>query len=185
MKHEIVAILLAAGQSTRFGGNKLMHPMEDGTPMVLACARTLVHAGVTTIAVVADTGNEVAGLLSKEGVEVFENPLASDGIGTSIACGVAAKADADGWIITLADMPWIPESTIRTVATRLRQEADIVAPVYQGRRGHPVAAVFLYQPGGRVNDPGSSNSCHRSASMPSKTLENLALSAVSSVTFRI
>src|SRR5690606_38639557 len=63
---------------------------------------------------------------------------ARDGMGTGIACGVAASAAAPGWMIALADMPYVSPAAIRAVAARLQQGADLVAPVYRGRRGHPV-----------------------------------------------
>lgn len=138
MSSTLVGILLAAGQSTRFGSNKLLHPLDDGTPMVLASARHLCNVLPQTIAVVADANNDVAKLLTQAGVQVIENPCASEGMGTSIACGVANSPDAQGWVIALADMPCIPEDAIQAVVTGLEQGADIIAPVYKKQRGHPV-----------------------------------------------
>lgn len=131
-------ILLAAGQSTRFGANKLLHPLADGTPMAVASARHLKARLSHCIAVVADAESELAGLLVQEGLDVIPNPRAAEGMGTSIACGVAASPHASGWIIALADMPFIPETIIQALATGLSRGADITASVYQGQRGHPV-----------------------------------------------
>jgi len=144
MSATIVGILLAAGQSTRFGSNKLLHQLNDGTPMVLASARHLHNVLPQTIAVVEDANNEVAKLLAQEGVQVIENPLASEGMGTSIACGVANNPDAQGWVIALADMPCIPETAIRSVVKGLQQGANIIAPVYKKLRGHPVGFSGRY-----------------------------------------
>lgn len=134
----IVGILLAAGKSTRFGSNKLLHQLNDGTTMVLASARHLCAVLTTTIAVVEDVNNAVAKLLEQEGVQVIENPRASEGMGTSIACGVISNPDAHGWVIALADMPCIPTTLIQSVVSGLEQGSDIIAPVYKGLRGHPV-----------------------------------------------
>ena len=41
MKPSPTGILLAAGQGTRFGSNKLLQPLADGTPMAVASAVTL------------------------------------------------------------------------------------------------------------------------------------------------
>jgi len=138
MKQSIVGILLAAGQSTRFGGNKLLYPLSDDIPMVLQSARKLNSVMTTTIAVVDDMSSEVAILLARDGMQVIENPHASTGMGSSIACGVASMAAARGWVIVLADMPFIPASIIRSIVTGLDQGADIIAPVYKQQRGHPV-----------------------------------------------
>jgi molybdenum cofactor cytidylyltransferase len=144
MSSSIVGILLAAGQSTRFGRNKLLHLLNDGTPMVLASARHLHNVLSHTIAVVEDANNDVAKLLAAEGVQVLENPLASEGMGTSIACAVANSPDAQGWVIALADMPCIPTGVIQAVVTGLEQGTDIIAPVYKKLRGHPVGFSARY-----------------------------------------
>lgn len=133
-----VGILLAAGQSRRFGANKLLHRLDDGTPMVLSSARQLRAVLAETIAVVDETDSEVAGLLAQAGWQLIGNPRAREGMGTSIACGVAASRHANGWVIALGDMPYIPQTVIHAVVERLARGADIVAPVYRGQRGHPV-----------------------------------------------
>ena len=146
MTPSCTGILLAAGQGTRFGTNKLLHPLPDGTPMAVACARNLQRVLLHSIAVVNDTHSEVACLLAEAGLQVVANPRARDGMGTSIACGVAASPNAAGWIIALADMPGIPASVIQSVADGLARGADIIAPVYGGQRGHPVGFAACHAP---------------------------------------
>jgi molybdenum cofactor cytidylyltransferase len=131
-------ILLAAGQGTRYGSNKLLHPLADGTPMAVASARTLHSVLTHCIAVVNDAQGSVAQLLAAAGLQIIVNPHAPDGMGTSIACGVAASPNAGGWVIALADMPDIPVHVMQSVADGLSRGADIIAPVYRGQRGHPV-----------------------------------------------
>jgi len=138
MTRACVGLLLAAGQGSRFGGNKLLHPLHDGTPMVLASARPLHAALIDTVAVVNDANGEVARLLAQEGLQVVCNPQARHGVGTSIACGVSASRHASGWVIALGDMPFVPLTIVQAVVTALAHGADIVAPVCGGQRGHPV-----------------------------------------------
>ena len=66
-------------------------------------------------------------------------------MGTSLAAGVNATARAGGWLIALADMPWVRPATITALADRLNNGASMVAPVYQGRRGHPVGFTSCWQ----------------------------------------
>lgn len=146
MTASCTGILLAAGQGRRFGGNKLLQPLADGTPMALACARTLHGVLAQCIAVVDDPHGALAGLLADAGLQVVANPRARDGMGTSIACGVAASAAAGGWIIALADMPRVPAGVVAQLAGRLAQGADLVAPVWRGRRGHPVGFAARHAP---------------------------------------
>jgi len=138
VSRSIVGILLAAGEGRRFGAGKLVHRLDDGTPMALASARRLTAALDDVIAVVADSRSEVAELLDDAGLCIVVNPLAGEGMGTSIACGVAARPGAEAWIIALGDMPYVPQSAIRAVVDRLSGGADIAAPHYRGQRGHPV-----------------------------------------------
>ena len=59
------------------------------------------------------------------------------GMGDSIAAAVRATARASGWLILPADLPLIQSETLRRVAAAL-QDHDVVVPIYQGQRGHPV-----------------------------------------------
>lgn len=144
MTHASLAtgLLLAAGLGTRFdphgGQNKLLAPLADGTPVVRAAAHTLLAAVPRVVAVVRPGAEALAHLLNEAGCEVVFSADAERGMGASLAAGVRASAEADGWIVALGDMPWISPATIEAVARKLDEGATIVAPVYRGRRGHPV-----------------------------------------------
>jgi molybdenum cofactor cytidylyltransferase len=135
---QLVGILLAAGTSSRFGTNKLLHPLPDGSAMVVSSARNLLQALPHTIAVVRPDEQEVAEALSIPGIQLVENSRADEGMSSSVAAGIQAAADAEGWVIALADMPWVKPASIRVLVERLHQGASIVVPKYQGRRGNPV-----------------------------------------------
>ncbi|BEO63175.1 hypothetical protein SMQE30_35980 [Serratia marcescens] len=68
--------------------------------------------------------------------------LASAGLGDSIAAGVAATPHWQGWLIHLADMPFVSADVFRQVANALRQHA-IVRPSYAQQPGHPVGFSAL------------------------------------------
>lgn len=68
--------------------------------------------------------------------------LASAGLGDSIAAGVAATPHWQGWLIHLADMPFVGADVFRQVADALRQHA-IVRPSYAQQPGHPVGFSAL------------------------------------------
>jgi len=134
----VTGILLAAGRSERFGGNKLLAPLPDGVPLAVRAARTLKTVLPEVLAVVSPGDTELSHTLVREGLMVQECADAVRGMGHSLACGVAATPDAGAWIIALADMPAIQASTFRAVAQALADGAELVAPAYGGRRGHPV-----------------------------------------------
>lgn len=133
------AILLAAGRATRFGADKLLHPLADGTPVALAAARSLAAALPGALAVVNADSVELARLLEAAGLEVSVCPRAHAGMGTSLAWGVSQTPAADGWLIALGDMPFIAPATLRAVAAAVHGPLTIAAPLVGGRRGHPVA----------------------------------------------
>lgn len=152
-----VALLLAAGAGSRFGGGKLLHPLEDGVAIAAHAARNLIAAGLNVTAVVRPGDFPLAELLEQEGCVVTVCPDAERGMGVSLAHGVGVTRDAEGWIVALADMPRIRAQTIQRVAQALREGAAIVAPAYQGDRGHPVAfaARFLHELQALIGDSGA------------------------------
>jgi len=145
---EIVGILLAAGAARRFGSPKLLCSLPGGVPVGIASARTLVQSVTHTLAVVKPDDRALIEAYSAIGLEIVKNPLANDGMGTSLAAGISAAPGASGWLIALADMPWIQPATVRMLADTLRSGASMVAPVFGGRRGHPVG--FSQQWGNRL-----------------------------------
>jgi molybdenum cofactor cytidylyltransferase len=124
----IAGILLAAGNSSRFGADKLLFPLPDGTPVVVQAARRLRSVIPDLWAVLRPEQEAVASLLQAEGLTLVHCPQAARGMGESLACGVRATAT----------MPFVRPGTARAVAERIAAGAVLAAPVFQGRRGHPV-----------------------------------------------
>ncbi|MDD2760595.1 MAG: nucleotidyltransferase family protein [Methylomonas sp.] len=136
--NSIVGILLAAGSGKRFGGDKLMQTLPNGEPIAVMACRHLLAGTDEVLAVVRPGCGLLAERLQAEGaiVEVCEH--ADRGMGSSLAYGIKASPKASGWLIALADMPWIEPASICSVADALRSGAVIAAPSFHGRRGHPV-----------------------------------------------
>ncbi len=135
---DLVGILLAAGRSRRFGSDKLLHLLADGTPMALASANVLRSVLPFTVAVVREDNDALKALFAAHGIEIAIAEHADLGMGASLATGVAATSRAIGWLIALGDMPFIRPQTIAQVAETVRRGARLAAPSYQGQRGHPV-----------------------------------------------
>lgn len=134
----VVGILLAGGRSTRFGADKLMHCLGDGTPIAVASARRLIAVCPHTISVLRPEQADLRTLLTAMAVDVRLDPECERGLGNSLACAVRASPEADGWLVALADMPFLNSSTLHSLIKALSRGADIAAPVHRGRRGHPV-----------------------------------------------
>lgn len=141
------ALLLAAGAGRRFGADKLSAALPDGTLVAVAAARNLLAAGCDVHAVVRATEAGIAPALARLGAVLVPCADARLGMGHSLACGVRASADADGWLIALADMPFVQPASIAAVARALVAGADIAAPSFGGRRGHPVGFAAGFREG--------------------------------------
>ena len=138
------AILLAAGSSQRFGAHKLSH-LIDSVPMALKSAITLQSA-LGAILVGMRPKDALAPTLSGHGLNVILCDRAVEGMGGTLAQVVAAvPAGASGYIIALADMPFVHVDSIRAVAAALQGGAKLAAPTYRGQRGHPVGLGASYR----------------------------------------
>ena len=136
--NSIVGVLLAAGASRRFGADKLTQRLPNGEVVAVQACRNLL-AGTDTVIAVVRPGNERLGILLKaEGAQIISCVEAELGMSKSLTFGIRSCFDAAGWLVGLADMPWIEPTTISQVANSLRSGALIAAPSWQGRRGHPV-----------------------------------------------
>jgi len=134
----IVGILLAAGAGSRFGGEKLLHPLADGVAIAAHAARNLLAAAPEAVAVVRWGDFPLYDMLEQEGCQVVMFKDAARGMGATLAHAIGHARSADGWVIALADMPRIAPDTVKKIIAALQDGALIAAPVRNGERGHPV-----------------------------------------------
>lgn len=154
MNDGIVGVLLAAGAGRRFGADKRRALLADGTPLAAAAAQKLRAACERTLVVVrADDPAPPA----FPGCELVRSDAARRGMGHSLAAGVAASPHAAGWLVALADMPFIEPSSYRAVVAALRAGAALAQPVHAGVAGHPVgfAAGWFAQLVALAGDAGA------------------------------
>lgn len=135
---KLVGLLLAAGAATRFGSDKLRHPLPHGVAVAVQAARHLMAEVPRVIAAVRPGADETARSLAAEGCEVVNCERAPEGMGASLACAVRAAGEADGYLVALADMPFVRRTTIAAVREALERGALVAAPYWRARRGHPV-----------------------------------------------
>lgn len=139
----ITGLLLAAGRGTRFDPtgkqNKLLQVLPDGNAVALTAAKNLLTSLSSVLAIVRPGTDVLASQLHAIGCEITLCPSADEGMAASLVHGLTCASDAGGWVIALADMPYIQPATIRMLADALADGAPIAVPTYQGRRGHPVA----------------------------------------------
>ncbi|QLH80884.1 nucleotidyltransferase family protein [Halosimplex pelagicum] len=137
----VAGVLLAAGDSDRFGERDKLLATLDGGPLVRHAARTLADAEVGPVAAVVDPGSTgVRDALAGLDVAVVGNPDAAAGQAASVRHGVAwARDRADAVVFALGDMPRVdPETVDRLVAAYRDGRGSALAAGYEGERGNPV-----------------------------------------------
>lgn len=132
-----IAILLAAGAGSRFGGDKLLAPLH-GKPLALHAVDALRAAVTEIIAVVRPGDEDLAAVLTQAGVRVAVCDQAAAGMGHSLACGARLVPAGSDVLVALGDMPAVAPHTIARIIGTLEAGAAIAVPCHQGRRGHPV-----------------------------------------------
>ncbi|HID8199456.1 TPA: nucleotidyltransferase family protein [Serratia marcescens] len=137
-------VITAAGRGERFiqaggQGNKLNAGFADAAgeqrSLFEHTLRQALASGLPVQVVTRPDNLPVLAACAAKQVPV--TLLASAGLGDSIAAGVAATPHWQGWLIHLADMPFVGADVFRQVADALRQHA-IVRPCYAQQPGHPV-----------------------------------------------
>jgi len=130
----VAVAVLAAGRGSRFGGDKLDAPCA-GKPVGRWVLDAAEEAGLPRGLLVLPP-RPVAFAQSARGWQQRVNPLAGQGLGTSLALAAqwALEQEAEGLLVLLADMPLVDASHLRRLAA---------APL-------PVATIH---PGGRAGVP--------------------------------
>lgn len=106
--------------------------------MAIVAARNLSSVVDCVIVVVRSDADTLADQVERQGLNITRCDAAAEGMSHSLKTGILETSGASGWIIALADMPFIQAKTIHSVLEQLRKGASIAAPYYNGRRGHPV-----------------------------------------------
>jgi molybdenum cofactor cytidylyltransferase len=137
----LAAIVLAAGKGSRFGGRKLTSRWEDGL-LIDGAIRAALAAPVEDVVVVTGADPKVI-----EAAQAHLDPRLrityaehhARGMSASLKAGLEAlHPGMDGVYIFLGDMPAIPQEVLAPLAEAVDNGAPAAAPVFHGRRGHPV-----------------------------------------------
>lgn len=143
----VVAVLPAAGSSRRMGRPKLLLPFKGG-PLVAGVVNALLGGGAGEIVLVTSPDDgDLQGWARRAGIESAVNPDPGRGMLSSIREGIAALGGSAelarrGAILLVApaDLPNLQAETVLDLLRRMRESgAPIAEPVFQGKRGHPLA----------------------------------------------
>ena len=135
------AVILAAGAASRFGGGKLLAPL-DGRPLLQHTLDLVADVGLDPVVVVlgADAPRLRQACAWRNEVIVV-NGDAVAGISGSVKLGLAqlALSTASRALVLLADQPRLSSTQLRTIMAAPPDDArPIVVPRYSGEPGNPV-----------------------------------------------
>lgn len=147
---DVAVIILAAGQSTRFGDDNKLLSTVNGDPIIQHAVQAALNAKAGEIIVVTGHGaSDVEKALQGLSVTIIRNATPETGMGTSLAVGAnAIRSLPKAVMIMLGDMPLIQPETLGTIASSFIPDNghDIVVPMHNGQRGHPVMFGAKYLP---------------------------------------
>lgn len=134
----IAGVILAAGGSRRYGGRKLLAPLE-GKPLlqhVLDAANASALGEV--VLVVGDSADEVLAGVRAGRARVVVNEAHAGGQSTSLRAGLRAAGGADAVVVLLGDQPRVTPALIDALVERQRATgAAAVVSSAKGRRSPP------------------------------------------------
>ncbi len=142
VQRTVGAIVLAAGKSSRMGEPKVLLPWENGKTIIEHIIEQLIRARIPHINVV--TGHyagEVKPLIKAMGVRAVQNRSYRTGeMVSSLKAGLRAMPDhISAALIVLGDQPRIQPRVIYELMRAYSEgRGEIIAPRYQGQRGHPI-----------------------------------------------
>ena len=132
---KIAVILEAAGNSSRFGSNKLLHVMDDGRPMISSILDAVSPLDVYKKVLVTQY-DEVAAMAPEFDVVINDRP--DLGISHSMQLGLQAGGDADAYMFCVCDQPGLSTTTIeRLIEAYKKGTAGIVSLAWQGKMCNP------------------------------------------------
>ena len=138
----VTGLILAAGLGRRFDPSgqqlKLLAKMPDGKTLVrhvCESALSVLEEVLLVCDVHEQTLRQELGDLPLRFVTASE---AVRGMGVSLKAGVRASEPLYGYVILLADMPWVKPSSVAAVAQAVQDGAGIVRPVLDGQPGNPI-----------------------------------------------
>lgn len=136
----VAMVLLAAGDSRRFGGNKLLAEV-DGRLMYRHVADEVNAMPEDFFAkkIVVSQYDEILEDLGREGFETVKNNQSALGISYSVHLALEQIPEHYAVCFSVSDQPWLTRETIRGLVTAFRKNTrGMVCASWEGMDGNPV-----------------------------------------------
>lgn len=140
---KINLILLAAGNSKRFKGNKLLTIIND-KPMYMNVVETILKLSFNKIILVTQY-EEIEEALLKQPIDIAMNRNSELGIAYSIKLGIKKDMEADAYMFMVCDQPFISELSIKALKDRfIKSDKGIACIESNGNLGNPAIFSKMY-----------------------------------------
>jgi molybdenum cofactor cytidylyltransferase len=148
----LCGVILAAGESTRMGGDKALLPWPPVAPGSVASGQTFLSAAIEALSAFNDMVIVVAGknepnlapVAYANGAFVVQNPAPERGQFSSLQVGLqeVLSRGRDAAMVTLVDRPPVSAATLQQLHAAfelaLARRLWAVVPEYNGKHGHPI-----------------------------------------------
>jgi molybdenum cofactor cytidylyltransferase len=140
----ITRVVIAAGQSTRFGSENKLLVSVNGKQIIKQVVETVCSILSEVVVVIDHQSGKIRDALSEYLIQFNKNKNYCDGQATSIATAIKVVSSPDAVLFVLGDMPYVQEGTIALLLRAFKSGVgDPISPAYKGQRGNPV--IFAHQ----------------------------------------
>lgn len=136
----ILAIILAAGMSTRMGSPKQLLKLGSRTLIRVVTENVLASSVDEVLVVTGYLEDKVSASIKDLPVKIVFNPCCEKGQGTSLALGVREiDVNTSAILVFMVDRPLISASLINMLVEEFKNRSSrALRPTYNGKPGHPV-----------------------------------------------
>jgi CTP:molybdopterin cytidylyltransferase MocA len=144
---DIIAIILAAGESKRMKVPKMLLPFRGKTIIEQVMENVIFSQVDETVVVLGSDKDEILKLVTKWPVMHCFNENFKEGMMSSVKCGFRfLPRDFEAALVFLGDQPMIrPEITDMVISAFRSSGKGIVVPVFASKRGHPLLISSKYR----------------------------------------
>jgi molybdenum cofactor cytidylyltransferase len=144
---EIIAIILAAGESKRMKEPKMLLPYKGKTIIEKVIENVLSSNIEKVMVVVGAEADAILKVISGLKIRYCINEYYKEGMLSSVKCGFRSLPDVfDAALVFQGDQPFIDSGTINKIIRGYRKsEKGIAIPVCRGKRGHPILISSKYR----------------------------------------
>lgn len=133
----IGAVILAAGESSRMGVQKLLLDIK-GKPMIERIIESFKGIADEIVVALGHKPEVLIPTLKKKGVKWTVNLNYQEGMISTFKEGLKILENSDAVFLALGDQPFVDRDYLVKAIESWEKGAKVVSPIHRGKKGHPV-----------------------------------------------